>query len=186
MLPTSFISIQWTNTLDFDQVREINKENVQTTKEMLEHIQDGQKGVNFLGYYQIESLEEMLLFELSEMLKHGYTAKRCRACGKYFIQMDNRKKLYCDRIDKNGHTCRQRGSKQAYLKQVGGDPYLKKYKCMYERIYSRCYRAYEKALEEYRLDFKEWSRAAAPVRQEYLDGKIPGEEMLKRINPDSD
>jgi hypothetical protein len=178
--------------LDFDQVREINKENVQTTKEMLEHIQGGQKGVNFLGYYRIESLEEMLLFELSEMLKHGYIAKRCRACGKYFIQLDNRKKFYCGRVDESGHTCRQRGSKRAYLEQVGGDPYLKKYKRMYERIYSRCYRAYEKIPEElvgldmYRPDFKEWSRAATDVRQEYLDGKISGEEMLKRINPDKE
>lgn len=174
--------------LDFDRVREINCEEIKNTTELLRRIQEEQKGVSFLRYYRIGSLEEMLLFEFTEILRLGYTAKKCRACGKYFLQLDGRKRYYCDRIDENGRPCRKRGGKQTYLRQVGGDPYLKKYKQVYEKIYSRRYRTDENTLTEperkamSRSDFLRWSRTAREARKEYLDGKISGKEMLERID----
>ena len=174
--------------LDFDKVCELNGEEIKDTKELLWRIQEEQKGVSFLRYYRIGTLEEMLLFEFTEILRLGYTAKKCRACKKYFLQLDGRKRYYCDRVYENGRPCRQRGGKETYLRQVDGDPYLKKYKQVYEKIYSRRYRTDKNTLTEperkamSRSDFLRWSRIAREARKEYLVGKISGEEMLNRID----
>lgn len=82
----------------------------------MEQLHKNKTGVSLLPHYFVETLDEMLTFELLEMLKRGYTVKCCRNCGKYFIQTDKRKRFYCSRKDENGRTCQQKGSKYAYSK----------------------------------------------------------------------
>ncbi len=175
--------------LDFEKVEEINDQNITGTKELLSKIHEGQQGVSILGCYIIENLEEMLFFEFTEMLKKGLVAKKCKLCGRYFV-VKNRRRDYCDRIYKDGKTCKEAGSKITYKKTVGEDAALREYNTIYNRMASRCFRAEGKLDSEYsgkditKEQFEAWSKKAQKARQDYVSGKITAGQMLSIIDVD--
>ena len=67
---------------------------------------------------------------------------------------------------------------------------MKKYKQIYEKTFSRFYRALYKTNQELSgkdmsdLDFKQWSDKAQSARKDYLVGKISGDQMIKIIDLD--
>lgn len=74
------------------------------------------------------------------MVQHGIRVKRCGLCGRYFVLVDKRRRDYCDRVYKNGHTCKQLGTKLKFNKTVDSDIYLQEFERIYNRMYSRYYR----------------------------------------------
>jgi hypothetical protein len=118
--------------LDFDKVETINKKEHDTIETLrLAHTEH--EGVSLVSYMIIESLQEMLYFEFTEVLKQGFRAKKCHLCDRYFILQNKHEAEYCDRIYKGTRTCKQFGAKKAFDERTAKDPYLLKYKQIYKR-----------------------------------------------------
>lgn len=133
--------------------------------------------------YQLRLLELMLCFRQEKQ-----RVARCEYCWKYFIPKTKAATLYCDRIF-DGQSCKQRG---ANLKRKQGpeqDGALKLFKQLRDRMYARMLR-YEDAPERQRknliqmtaVQFGEWEENARQARRDYVAGKLPSEEFLRRID----
>ena len=100
--------------------------------------------------YEINSLHELLHLEIISMIQAGTMIRKCKNCGKYFI-VDNRKIVYCDRIDESGACCSAVGSKRAFQQKVDQDEALK--------IYTRAYKTHHARVRKKKLsqeDFSIW------------------------------
>ena len=167
-------------------IRYSDPKDVDTAK-VLENIQENsESAINLHPYFAIQTLEEMLYVEFSEMMKRGMFVKRCALCDKYFVLPDKRKRDYCDRVYMNGRTCKQVGAKLKFNKTIEDDKFLQEFQTIYNRMYSRYYRmdALDSDRETNKLteeEFKTWSENASKIRQEYRLGKITWEEMIETI-----
>ncbi len=133
--------------------------------------------------YQLRLLELMLYFRQEKQ-----RIARCEYCWNYFIPKTKAATLYCNRLF-DGQNCKQRG---ANLKRKQGpeqDGALKLFKQLRDRMYARMLR-YEVAPESQRkkliqmtaVQFGDWEENARQARRDYMAGKIPSEEFLRRID----
>lgn len=173
--------------VDIDTLRDIHDWKLTELNDLLEIMHQEVEGVSLMPYYLIEYLDEMLFFEITEMLKNGQYVKRCKLCGRYFVQTDKRKRDFCDRPYKGKRTCKQVGAKLFFEKGIEADAFLQQYLTEYNKVYSRRYRAAGKYASEHSgkdltaEQFKAWSAAASKARRDYVEGSISGEEMLSKI-----
>ena len=149
--------------------------------------QDG-KNLSVINYVILERLVEMFYFEFMQIMKNGRQIKRCKNCGKYFVLTDNRKREYCERPFKDGKKCSEIGHTNTFKNSLGDDNSpLKIAQTLYNKLYSRMDRARNKFPDELtdkdmtEDDFIEWSNLFSQAREEFKDGKISGEEFIKRI-----
>lgn len=150
--------------------------------EQLAAVQQGKSAHCLLPCYLLSSLEELLWFEFSELLRRGRSIKRCRACGRYFLCQDHRRRDFCDRPGPDGRTCRQRGAKDLYQRKLEEDPYRKAYTTAYNRMYSRYFRsARGEGAGFSQEEFQCWAKSAREARRAYAAGDISGEQLLQRI-----
>lgn len=129
-------------------------------------------------------LLELLLYFQQEQQRIA----RCEYCGKYFVPKTRKETLYCDRIT-DGTACKKIGPN---LKRKVGpeqDQALKIYNQLRARMAERLHR-YETAADWQKqrlfqldiLQYSKWMDTAHKARQEYLSGKIPTEDFLRRID----
>ena len=112
---------------------------------------------------------------------------RCRCCGRYFIPKTNKRTLYCDRILKDGKTCKEWGPVLKHRKTVRDHEVIE----IFDRIKRKMYKRYERA--EYGINQKpsekdlsyaeyyQWLDQATRARDDYLEGKISKEDALNLI-----
>lgn len=112
---------------------------------------------------------------------------RCRCCGRYFIPKTKKKTLYCDRILKDGKTCKEWGPILKHRKMVRDHEVIE----TFDRIKRKMYKRYERA--EYGINQKpsekdlsyaeyyQWLDQATGARDDYLEGKISKEDALNLI-----
>lgn len=113
---------------------------------------------------------------------------RCDYCWLYFIPKTRKETHYCDRKT-DGFPCKQRGSRFKRNLDAEQDEALLACKRLRDRMYARMLR-YTIALPENRQDlicvdymeYDAWSENARLARMEYLDGKLTGEEFLRKID----
>ena len=113
---------------------------------------------------------------------------RCDYCWRYFIPKTRKETHYCDR-ETDGFPCKQRGSRFKRNLDTEQDEALLVYKKLRDRMYARMQR-YITALPENRQDlipmdylqYGDWSENARLARIDYLDGKLTGEEFLRKID----
>lgn len=174
--------------LDYERVKYMNDNGISDTKQQLKIINSDSKNLSVMNYYIIEHLYEMLYFEFMQIMKHGGQVKICKNCGKYFILPDNRKREYCDRIFKDGKTCKEIGAAAVYKNSLGNNESpLKIAQREYNKMYSRMSRSLDKPSDK-KLNrdlseeaFKAWVKVYSAAKKDYKDGKISGEEFLNII-----
>lgn len=158
------------------------------TRQVLQDIHtNSEYAVSMQQYFAIQSLEEMFYLELMEMVKRGIRIKRCGLCDRYFALADKRKRNYCDRVYKNGRTCKQVGPKLNFNKEVGDDPFLQEFQRIYNLMYSRYYREdsgdrNKPTMKLTQSEFKSWIAEASRLRREYKQNGISGEELVRGIS----
>ena len=139
--------------------------------------------------YEIRSLLELYVFYLMASLRSDKRIARCQHCWRYFVPKTMKKTDYCDRVWKDGRICKEHGPNLKRKDAPAEDKYLLAYKKLRARLYERDYREY--ATERKRdtasyEHYEDWLEDAADARAEYLSGEIDGEELLRRVNPDSE
>ena len=123
--------------------------------------------------FQCDSLEEMLMFELWQMMLEGVKLRKCKRCGKYFIMKGNYEANYCDRAaDGTNRTCQELAAQENYKKKMADNAAIPLYQKYYKRYAAR---VRVKQIKE--PDFKKWKYQAMTKRDECTDGKITLQEF---------
>ena len=174
--------------LDYERVKYLNDNNITDTKEQLKVMHENGSNLSVISYSIIEYLHELIYFEFMQIMKSVRQIKLCKNCGRYFVLKDKRKREYCDRIYKDGKRCSEVGNTNVFKNSLGDDNSpLKIAQTLYNKLYSRMDRARNKFPDELtdkdmsEDDFIEWSNLFSQAREEFKEGKISGEEFIKRI-----
>lgn len=104
--------------------------------------------------YKIDNLQQLLYLEIMAMIHAGVTIRKCKNCSRYFVP-ENRKRVYCDRIDNLGQRCADVGQKASFRKKVEQEPAL--------AAYNRAYKTHYKRRQDKKMsptDFEKWCREA--------------------------
>ncbi len=110
---------------------------------------------------------------------------RCQCCGDFFIPKTKKATLYCDRVIKNGKTCKQIAPHLKRKVNAESDGVLK----IYERTKQKMYKRYERAscsLEPLPhglswQEYEQWLYNARDAKDKYVLGEITAEEALEII-----
>ncbi len=121
-----------------------------------------------LTRFQCSSIEDMLMFELWEMLTKSVRFRKCKRCGRYFIMKGNYDTNYCDRVSE-GETrnCQELAAQENYKKKMADNAAIP----LYQKYYKR-YAARVRVRQIKEPDFKKWKYQAMTKRDECTDGKI--------------
>ena len=114
----------------------------------------------FYNVYAIEDLLSLLSFDFANVYNHNIIFKACQNCQKFFIPKNRSDEIYCDRIYKNGKTCKQLG----YFEKEKSDPFKKLFTAARKTQYARI--GYNKHIETYRdKHYKPWLKAAQDAKK---------------------
>ena len=131
----------------------------------------------------IRSQIELYFFALLSLVERDVLLRRCECCGGYFRPKTKKKTLYCDRVIKDGKTCKEIAPQ--LKRKLRKDPVLIEYERVYDLNYSRMGR-YESRRDATRerterdvtqAEFWAWSSRVTELRRRYVAGDVSAEEL---------
>lgn len=140
--------------------------------------------------YELQNTEEQIRFELFKVIQNNFTINKCENCGKLFIpsitsnnpnQKGRNDQKYCNNLYLNtGKTCREIGALNKQKEKVKNSLILKEYNREYKRMHGLHYNHSKEFKEK---QFKEWSKKARELRDNYNDGQIENFKIeLKKLS----
>ena len=138
------------------------------------------------GYYRFRSMEDYYHFLLLRMVEDGNRVARCECCGRFFIPRTRAATKYCDRVIRDGKTCKQVAPALKHQQQAERDKVIN----AFDRTKRRMYKRYERALAGNKKhspkdlslkDYYAWLDPATRARDDYLAGKLTVEQALAII-----
>lgn len=110
---------------------------------------------------------------------------KCQCCGDFFIPKTKKATLYCDRVIKNGKTCKQIAPHLKRRINAMSDEVLK----TFERTKQKMYKRYERANDSLEPlahglswnEYEQWQKSAREAKDKYVLGEITAEEALEII-----
>lgn len=139
--------------------------------------------------YLMRSHKELLFFSFLELLRGDTRIQRCGCCGNYFVPRTKKKTLYCDRVVRDGKTCKVIGPKLTQRRYRDLYKPLQEYERLYKMYYARTER-YEGRFDLNREktsndltedEFYTWSAKAANLRRLYITGEISADIFMYGI-----
>lgn len=115
----------------------------------------------------IESAHDLLALELMLVLNHGKLLKKCSCCGKYFFPEGRSDTQYCNRVGKDGYSCKKIGANRNYRKQGRADSV----KILYDKVtkHNR-YLKSKGVLTD--TEYTRWMTEAAAQHTRFKNGEI--------------
>ena len=128
--------------------------------------------------YIIESMDSILLVELSKIFEKNIQIKRCQNCGLYFIPQNRTDEIYCDRTSPQipQKTCKQYGSDNLWYERLKQDEVAKLARNVYmaKQMLTRRnpdIEAYAKMFEYFKAERKKWGaeiKHGTKTKEEYV------------------
>lgn len=136
-----------------------------------------EKHVQLVPTYEVNWFEDLIIFELFQIINNDIIVKKCKNCGYYFIPSGRSDTKYCDRVRPgNTKACNEVGPSQKYKANN-----KTKIHTAYEKAYKRNYsRVRNNAITK--PEFLEWSDKASKMRDDCRDGKISFEKFQSWLN----
>lgn len=129
--------------------------------------------------YELANAEEQIRFELFKIIQNNFTINKCENCGKLFIPVTTSKnknqkgrndQKYCNNLYLDtGKTCREIGALNKRKEKVQKSPILKEFQREYKRMHGLHYNHTKEFSEK---KFKEWSKKAHKLKDQYNDNQI--------------
>lgn len=149
--------------MEFDQLVKIIRERHISAKEV----------------YEIGNAEDQITFEIFKVIQNGFTINKCQSCGKLFIpytsssnpnQKGRNDQKYCNNIySYTGKTCREIGALNQQKEKIRESSILTEYRREYKWMH-RLHYNHPKEFKE--AKFKEWSKKANQLKENYTDEQI--------------
>lgn len=131
------------------------------------------------------SLQSYFSFLIMKFLSDKPKVELCQYCGKYFIPKTKKETFYCDRIVKNGRSCKQIAPAEKHLVQAKENAVIKAFDMNKKKMYKRCERTRDLLHETEKgltlSEYFQWLDRAERTRSEFLKGEISEEEALEAI-----
>ena len=110
----------------------------------------------------------------------------CECCGRFFVPRTGRKTLYCDRVIKDGKTCKALGPRLKHKRLAMNKRVVEAFDRARQRMYKRYERARDLNQNPSEKDLTlsklyEWLDSATQARDSFLAGKMSEEEALEII-----
>lgn len=144
----------------------------------------GKRAESTTGIVQLTVLnriDDMMRYELVQMLVRNVKYKYCQNCKKLFIPSGRSDSLYCDRVMQGEEkACKEIGAQIAAKKKLENNDELKIYRLAYQRLKKRVEFEYMSAEE-----FDKWNAEALPMRNECTAGKLSFDEFKAWIDKSS-
>lgn len=143
-------------------------------------------GDSLTTQYHFRSAVDYYHFLLLQFVSCHPAVAWCHCCGRYFIPKTKKKTLYCDRILKDGKTCKEWGPVLKHRQKAAQISVVEEFDRAKRRMYKRYERAefFNKEPSEKDLSYEEyyqWLDRAVRARDDYLAGKLPAKEALSII-----
>lgn len=129
--------------------------------------------------YELENAEEQIRFELFKVIQNNFVINKCENCGRLFIpfttsnnpnQKGRNDQKYCNNLYLDtGKTCKEIGAINKRKEKVENSFILQEYNREYKRMHGLHY-SHTKEFKE--AKFKEWSKKARKLRDNYNDEQI--------------
>jgi len=140
--------------------------------------------------YELQNTEEQIRFELFKVIQNNFTINKCENCGRLFIpvtssnnpnQKGRNDQKYCDNLYLDTEkTCKEIGALNKQKEKVQNSPILIEYNREYKRMHGLHYNHQKKFTEK---KFKEWSKKARKLRDDFTDNKLEDFKMeLKKLS----
>lgn len=143
-------------------------------------------GKNLAYEYVFRSLSQYYVFIVQQFIAAGYRVQRCNCCGRYFVPKTKKETLYCDRVIRDGRTCKDIGPSKKRRQDENNDEVLKAYRQNERKLQRRKERARDPIMETKeelaaeRL-LNKWRKKSQPALEKYQLGEITKEEALSII-----
>ena len=123
--------------------------------------------------YRLNTVDEVIQFEVLQIIKNNIFYKKCKYCGKYFVPLGRTDSEYCYRI-MNGEAkpCNEIGAIKTFDLLHKDDEIFRAYQQAYRRMDSR-----KRTKSITKDDFKSWGKKARAMRKDCYDGKITFDEF---------
>ena len=129
----------------------------------------------------LESIDDMLRYELVQTLVLGIGFKRCANCGMLFVPSGRSDSIYCDQImDGETKPCNKIGANRKAKEKVAGDPILQEHRRAYQRLNKRVEFGYMT-----KEAFQTWAAEAKLRRTQCQEGKITFDDYKVWLNETS-
>ena len=128
--------------------------------------------------YTSEKLRSIAFVVLEQLVKNYHLPiKKCQYCSRYFVPSVRQDELYCDLQNEDGKSCREKGAKQTYKKNLENSTALLEYRKAYQKKFMSVSRSNgDKQLEK---DFENWKKAAQAMIRAYKHEQITEDELYK-------
>lgn len=134
--------------------------------ELAEKIQ--KENIPFFEMFELKNLDDLIRFELVQMINHNCIVRRCKLCGKLFTPRGRSDSLFCvRRMNGEERPCIEIGPTRLQAVEINKNPILKTYKQAYDRMSSR--KRYKTLSIK---DFQKWQSEAGILRDKCLNGEM--------------
>lgn len=121
---------------------------------------------------------QTFIIELYEMTEIESTAiKKCKNCGRFFVQDNRVDELYCSNIYENNKTCKEVGPFRTKQKLMQENDDLRIYRNVYQKLLLRTRRNPNN--EQYENDFNEFKQKNAKLKEKIEKGKLTQKEYME-------
>ena len=135
--------------------------------------------------YFFRAEEAYYLFLLQQYTASNPNIAKCQFCGRYFLPKTRKKTLYCDRIIKDGKTCKQLAPRLKHKERAAADHVLKEYdrvkRMQYIRYRRTCPDKNTSIIDISLLEYWGWLTKASEALAAYLAGKLSEKEAMEII-----
>lgn len=135
--------------------------------------------------YLFRSAEQYYTFLLQHFVLSNPNIAVCQNCGRYFVPKTKKKTLYCDRIVKDGKTCKQIAPYLTYKRKAASNRIISEFlriKRMLVRRVDRALGDKKASLVDMTYDqYRDWLLSATDARNRYLSGELTEEEAMAII-----
>lgn len=143
-------------------------------------------GETLTAEYLFRSEEQYYIFLLQHFLLSDPKVAVCQYCGHFFIPKTKKKTIYCDRIIRDGKTCKQIAPHMTHRERTTSNKVLSEYNRVKDMLLHRLDRTCEdkrsSPIDLTYADFCKWQKAASDARYRFLAGEITEEEALRIIH----
>ena len=135
--------------------------------------------------YILRSYEQYCCFLLQQFIASRPNVAKCQYCGGYFLPKTRRKTLYCDRIIRDGKTCKQIAPAENHKKRSAANAVISVFDQSMNRMRRRLERSGEDKKES-PIDINDeqfclWQNKAVNAKNRYLAGELTEEEAIELI-----
>ena len=135
--------------------------------------------------YVIRSYEQYYCFLLQQFIASKPNVTKCQYCGGYFIPRTKRRTLYCDRVIRDGKTCKQIAPYENRKKLAANNRVIAEFEHSLSRIRRRLERTGKdkkaSPVDTTDVQFCQWLNNAMCAKNLYLAGELTEEEAMAII-----